>query len=319
MSSMDHNMNMSNSIDTNFGSRKADLLTYLRSRTKELLGDVMREYGATQYKKRAAAINKALAGERAVIESVITQIAAKEEWSHRDHLRAKLLLMHCINVVMLESRNAVWPYEYMTFSRRIGELWEPFVTTCFALPVADNVCLFVPPLFDDIRERLTREVRDFIIQLSISDKDKKILLSYYDQVWQLVTSGEIRLGLDLHFTHENIRYVVDCKSGFGSNEKGNTNRLLLVASIYRNIEPEDYRCMLFVRSAEDDNNHYLQILKNSGLWEVYCGAETYHKVFEFSGFDLGQWITENIQWANDLDQEFYEYLHKNDLSKYLIW
>ena len=140
-------MKMSISIDAAFGSRKAELLTYLRSRTKELLGDTMREFGTTQFKKRASAINKALAKERAVIESVITQTASKEEWSNGDHLCAKLLLMHCTNVVMLESRNTIWRYEYMAFSRRIGELWEPFVTTCFELPVADNVSLFVPPLF----------------------------------------------------------------------------------------------------------------------------------------------------------------------------
>ena len=279
----------------------------------------MREFGVNQYKERASAINKALSKERTVLESVITQNAVKEGWPNGDHLRAKLLLMHCINVIMLETRNRVWPYDYMTFSRRIGELWEPFVTTCFALPVASDVSLFVPPLFDDIRKRLTQEVRDFIEHLSIDEKDKKRLLSYYDQVWKLVTSGEIKLELDLHFTHENVRYVVDCKSGFGSNEKGNTNRLLLVASIYRNIEPEDYRCMLFVRSAEDQNNHYLQILKNSSLWEVYCGSETYPKVLEFSGFDLGQWISYNIRWPSDLDREFYEYLVENNLSKYLTW
>ena len=124
------------SIDAGFGSRKAELLTYLRSRTKELLGDVVREFGVNQYKERASAINKALSKERTVLESVITQNAVKEGWPNGDHLRAKLLLMHCINVIMLETRNRVWPYDYMTFSRRIGELWEPFVTTCFALPVA---------------------------------------------------------------------------------------------------------------------------------------------------------------------------------------
>lgn len=312
-------MSMSLKIDGDFGSRKDALLTYLRSRTKELLGDVTRQHGTTQYKKRASGINKALGQERNAVESVIIQQAAKEQWSNADQLRAKLLLMHCTNAVMLESRNSVWPYDYMAFSRRIGELWEPFVTTCFALPVADNVSLFVPPLFDDIRDRLTQEVRDFIAQLAISEEDKTTLLRYYDQVWQLVTSGEIKLELDLHFTHNNVRHVVDCKSGFGSNEKGNTNRLLLVASIYRNIEPQQYRCMLFVRSAEDVNNNYLQTLKRSGLWEVYCGTETYPKVLEFSGFDLGQWITNNVRWADDLAQDFYEYLTDNDLTKYLTW
>ncbi len=310
---------MSLTIDSDFGSRKDALLTYLRSRTKELLGDVTRQHGTTQYKRRASAINKALGQERNAVESVINQRSAKEGWSNADRLRAKLLLMHCTNAVMLESRNSVWPYDYMAFSRRIGELWEPFVTTCFTIPVADNVSLFVPPLFDDIRDRLTQEVREFIAQLAISDEDTTTLLRYYDQVWQLVTSGEIKLELDLHFTHGNVRHVVDCKSGFGSNEKGNTNRLLLVASIYRNIEPQEYRCMLFVRSAEDENNNYLQTLKNSGLWEVYCGAETYPKMLELSGFDLGQWITDNVRWADDLAPEFYEYLTEKDLAKYLTW
>ena len=306
-------------IDPRFGTRKTELLAYLRSRTKELLGEITRTFGTTQFKKRAAAINQSLAQERASIDSVLTQTAAKENWPISDHLRAKLLLMHCINVAMLESRNSVWPYEYMAFSRRIGELWEPFVTTCFELPVDENVTLFVPPLFDEIRERLTNEVRDFILQLSINGKDKEALLAYYDQVWQLVTSGDIKLELDLHFIKDGVRHVVDCKSGFGSNEKGNTNRLLLVASIYRNVEPEDYRCMLFVRSSEGENNHYLQTLKNSGLWEVYCGAETYPKVLEFSGFDLGEWIATNVDWEHDVEPSFHQHLRDNDLTGYLTW
>ena len=312
-------MTMALETDASFGDRKTELLVYLRSRTKELLAEVARKYGTSQFKKRAAAVNKALSRERGALESVLTQTAANEGWSSHDLVRARLLLMHCVNVAMLECRNEVWPYEYMAFSRRIGELWEPFITTCFELPIDKQLTLFVPPLFDDVRERLTTEVREFIVQLKIGDEAKETLLAYHDQVWQLVTSGEIKLELDLHFLTNGVRYVVDCKSGFGSNEKGNTNRLLLVASIYRNIEPEDYRCMLFVRSAEDENNHYLQTLKNSNLWEAYCGEETYRKVLEFSGFDLGGWISDNVDWPNDIDPSCYSYFTNQDLTKYLTW
>ena len=115
------------------------------------------------------------------------------------------------------------------------------------------------------------------------------------------------------------RYVADCKSGFGSNEKGNTNRLLLVASVYRNIEPEDYRCLIWVRSKEDESNNYLQTLKKSNLWEVSCGMDAYAKVLEFSGFDLGAWMKANVTWESDVSAEFREFLHKNDLAKYLTW
>ncbi|MEX0727109.1 MAG: hypothetical protein WD065_12610 [Planctomycetaceae bacterium] len=306
-------------IDTTIGDRKDDVLEHLRSRSIELLGEINHTFGSTQFKKRAAAVNKSLTSERNKLEAVLNQVASKDHWSAEDQTKAKLLLMHCTNVVMLETRNEVWPYEFMAFSRRIGELWEPFVTTCFDKPVRNDVSLFVPPLFKEIRKRLATEVREFIQNLSISEEDKNTLLTYYDQAWQLVTSGEIKLELDLHFIADGIRHVIDCKSGFGSNEKGNTNRLLLVASIYRNIEKDEYRCMMFVRSKEDENNHYLQTLKRSGLWEVFCGSETYPKVLEYSGFDLGQWTSTNIDWDHDLSPDFYNYLKSANLDRYLTW
>lgn len=51
------------------------------------------------------------------------------------------------------------------------------------------------------------------------------------------------------------------RSGFSSNEKGNTNRLLLVASIYNSLG-EIEKTLLFVRQSEDENNHY-NILKEN--------------------------------------------------------
>ncbi len=312
-------MRMSLRLDNTLGLRKAEVLSYLRARAAEHLGEVTKQFGVRQFKKRAAAINRALSSEKDNLITMVRQVAEREKWRPNATLEGVLLLMYCTNVVMLETRNDVWPYEYMAFSRRIGELWEPFITTCFEYPVREDVALFIPPLFRDVRNRLTQEVRTFIQSLKISDADKQSLVGYYDQVWQLVTSGEIKLELDLHFCIGEKRYVVDCKSGFGSNEKGNTNRLLLVASVYQNIEPEDYTCLILVRSSEDENNHYLQTLKRSGLWEVYCGAETYPKVLEFSGFDLGAWVKANVTWLSDLESGFVRHLRKSDIAKYLTW
>lgn len=306
-------------IDKTLGSRKAELLDYLRSRATEHLAEVTRQVGERQFKTRAAAINRSLTGEKESLTNLLRQTSERDKWSASEFLEAYLLLMHCTNVVMLDTRNEVWPYEYMAFSRRVGELWEPFVTTCFDKPVRNDVTLFVPPLFRDVKKRLTTEVRRFISNLQISQADKDSLVKYYDQVWTLVSSGEIKLELDLHYLIGKQRYVADCKSGFGSNEKGNTNRLLLVASVYTNIEPEDYTCIILVRSAEDENNHYLQTLKRSGLWEVYCGAETYPKVKDHSGFDLGAWIQDRIDWKNDLSKSTVDHLVSEDLMKYLTW
>jgi len=111
---------------------------------------------------------------------------------------------------------------------------------------------------------------------------------------------------------------VDFKSGFGSNEKGNTNRLLLVASIYKNLE-EDYKCLLLVRSEEDRNNNYFQTLKNSRIWEAYCGDEAYNKIKEYSGFNIKQWIVNNIDWGNDFSNHTMQYFQDNNLDQYLKW
>lgn len=306
-------------IDETLHERKTELLDYFRHRAAELLAEVTAEFGEARHKKRAAAMNKALQKEKDSLATLVRQKATKGNWAPAVTLRTNLLLMHSSNVVMLESRNDIWPYEYMAFSRRVGELWEPFCTACFDPPTRPDVELFVPPLFDEVKTRMEAEVGDFIQALPLSDQEKQQLLSYYHKVWMLVTSGEIKLALDLHFTLGGTRFVVDFKSGFSSNEKGNTNRLLLVASIYKNIEPQDYRCLLLVRSAEEANNHYLQTLRNSGLWEVSCGTNTYQRVAEFSGFDLAGWIGENVSWESDFRNDTWSYLQDQDLAKYLQW
>lgn len=87
----------------------------------------------------------------------------------------------------------------MAFARRIGELWESFCKNCFDFPVRDDVELVEPPLFSEVREQLQQEIRDYIENLNLDKLEKSQLIQYYDKVWSLVTSGEIKLELDLHF------------------------------------------------------------------------------------------------------------------------
>ncbi len=181
-----------------------------------------------------------------------------------------------------------------------------------------DATLFVPPLFSHVREKLTKEIDDYINQLEIATEQKIAMKRYYDKVWGLVTSGEIQLELDLHFSLSGKKYVVDFKSGFGSNEKGNTNRLLLVATAYKILE-EDYNCLLLVRAEEDKNNNYFKTLKNSTIWSAYCGKEAYSKINEFSDFPLKTWITNNVNWKDDLLPETIEHLGRNKLDQYLVW
>jgi len=210
-------------------------LAYFRERGAETLATLQREIGARNYKDLASAINKASTETLRHVTSMIESAAQNGSWSASDKLEAVLAATYASYVVMLEFRNQVWPYEYMAFSRRIGELWESFVRTAFdAAPSGLNY--FVPPLFSAVRAGLRQELSQYIDGLPLSDLQKQELLRYYAKVWLLVDSGEINLELDLHFSLNGQRFNVDLKSGFGSNEKGNTNRLLMVATIYRNLD-----------------------------------------------------------------------------------
>ena len=294
---------------------KSGLLEYFRQRANECHAEVNSVYGNTEYKKKADRLNTLLIRARKTLIEIIKQKSKKEKWSDEELLESILMVTYCNYVVMLEVRHSVWPYEYMAFSRRIGELWEPFCKLPFEYPIND-IELFVPPLFSDVKKQLATEVEDYIKKLRLTNEEKQQLMNYYNKVWGLVMSGEIKLQLDLHFIFQGIKYVVDFKSGFGSNEKGNTNRLLLVATIYHNLE-EGYQPLLFVRSTE--NNNYFNTLKNSKMWSAFSGNETYEQIYNYSGYNLKSWISNNISWENDLNEEFNTHLNENGLSQYLTW
>ena len=303
-------------IDRDIRNSKAILLEYFRSRSREIISDLSTSYSSTDYKKKAAAANKAIVKSKENLIDILLNKARRDNWGNTELLECILMITYTNDVVMLETRNSIWEYDYMAFSRRIGELWEPFCKLCFQYPIRD-IQQFIPPLFSEVKRNLTYEINSYISSLNISDRDKKQLQVYYDKVWSLVTSGEIKLECDLHFTDGTDKFIVDFKSGFGSNEKGNTNRLLLVGSIYNNIESENYKCLIFVRSTE--NNHYLNTLQNSGIWSTFCGNETYGKIKDFTGYDIHDWINRNIDWIADFSQQMRDSVQNNNLENYLIW
>jgi len=300
-----------------FFTSKENLLNYFRERAQESLDEISITYGVNQFKQRAKELNTAINKTEESLKKTFLQFSNNQNWTPEETLNSILLINYTKNIVMLESRNDVWPYEYMAFSRRIGEIWEPFCKLCFDYPVRD-ISFFIPPLFSEVKRKLSDEIKEYISRLNITNKQKKELLKYYDRVWSLVTSGEIKLELDLHFQVNSEKINADFKSGFGSNEKGNTKRLLLVATIYKYLE-DNYKCILLVRSEEDSNNNYFQTLKNSGVWEAFCGDDTYTEIQRYSGFDIKTWISQNIDWESDFKKDTIKHFKDNALMQYLKW
>ncbi|QTU82558.1 hypothetical protein J7S27_04400 [Carnobacteriaceae bacterium zg-C25] len=282
--------------------KKSELLFYYREGIKETITEVNKK---TKNSEKSNLINKQM---KNLLSSQLTMLGSED-------INDILLIHYTYYIVMLESRNQVWNYDYMAFSRRIGELWEPFCKLPFQYSI-NPINFYEPPKYEEFKSNLQIDLLEFIEGLSLNSSDKKNLINYIDDIWAFSESGAINLKEDLHFYIGDKYYVVDYKSGFSSNEKGNVNRLLQVAKLYTTI---DYECMLFVRQREEENNHYLQTLKNSGLWNVYCSSDTYSKILEITGVDLRAWMDKNMDWANDISPEFKKYLIQNQLLQYLTW
>ena len=306
-------------IDKSLPNQKKELLAYLRERSSEFAADISQKLGTSRRGLVAKGIVGLLKKEEQQLLAQVQQQARLHKWPNDALLRASLLIAHCTSVVMFDSRNEWRPYEYMDFSRRVGERWEHLCLLCFDFPINTDVSLFTPPLYKDVKVRLHSEVTDYINSLPLSKQQKNSLLGYYDRVWSVMDAAMIRLSLDLHFMAGQKRFVVDLKSGFGSNEKGNMNRLLVVGTIYTHIEQQDYTCMMWVRSKEERNNNYLKTLKKSGVWEVSCGEEAYAKIKQSSGFDAAKWINANVAWNEDLLPSTLAHLKKSDLMGYMEW
>lgn len=267
------------------------------------------------YKDQASAINQFINDIRD--NSIRSLKAHSNELTQSELLDEILIITYASYIVMLDARNSVWPYEYMAFARRIGELWEPFCKLPFEYPIK-KLTIISPPDFNKVQDTIKKDATNYIDSLKLDQETKDELKRHYAILWTMVDSGGIKLGLDLHFEQDGIHYNCDFKSGFSSNEKGNTNRLLLVASIYNSLG-EIEKTILFVRQPEDDNNHYLQTLKNSPYWDVYCANDGYAAMKRFTGFDMREWLDNNVDWENDISSELREHLEKNDLLRYLTW
>jgi len=298
---------------------KHSILLYLRLRARESIGLIERKFSQTEYRQRAAEANRQVHAAAGDLKTIAIQRAKINNWSPQTLLDSLLKISYSSYVVMIERRNSYWPYEYMTFSRRIGELWEPFCKTAFDYPANPDLHLITPPLFSDVRDTLQQEMLSYIRNLPLSASEIETLEDYYRKTWLLVSSGEIKLELDVHFTLKETDCHVDFKSGFQSNEKGNTNRLLLVATIYRQLVSGENRCILLVRSDRELNNNYLRTLARSGLWDVHHGEDAYAQIASYTNFDFVDWIQQNIAWSEDFDAATINHLRVNDLEKYLKW
>lgn len=225
---------------------------------------------------------------------------------------AALLLQYCFSVAGLEYRHRVWPYEYMAFSRRIGELWEAFCKTAWDYSSNQSMVRIEYPKFTEVRDVLSNRLQENIGAHAARD----VMLSDIDTLFGII--GDINMKEDEVCSVAGRPHIIDFKSGFGSNEKGNMLRLDAVGRAYR-IWNHETRLMLLVR--QNVNNNYLEVLRRTGLWEVHTGNAAYDQMAAITGVDIQQIRARVINWQADLSPELFHFLENQatNLTTYLDW
>jgi hypothetical protein len=281
---------------------KTTCLDGLHQRLLPSAVELYRNDGKTP-KEKAAAINGLIKQER---QALLDQLPAE------NNSILRIVLEYCIAVVSLEYRNMLWPYDYMSLSRRVGELWERTCRAAWDFPASDRLGPMTPPDFNAIRADIREKFQALAMPGMEAQMDKMV-----SQVMGLI--GQVNMKSDGVHLHDGMPLVVDFKSGFGSNEKGNTERLQRVGRAYRLWKPET-RLLLLVRQS-DHNNNYLKTLEDGDDWEVLHSGDAYRAMHAITGTDIDSTLRQIATFRNDLTPRFWERLRatKQDLERYLDW
>ena len=151
-------------------------LTSFRKFAEGLLESLLATKKDRNYK--AKEINRQINSCRNGILAQAKQQANSDAWTNERLLDEILRITYASYVVMLEYRNKVWPYEYMTFSRRIGELWEPFCKLAFEHPIK-ALRIIKPPEFKQVQQKIQKSATEYIDSLEVSQEIKDELKRHY--------------------------------------------------------------------------------------------------------------------------------------------
>lgn len=287
----------------NYHQLKAEIFSRFHNDLQQIATDIFNSN--VNAGKKSTQINNA-------VDNVKINISAGLLFRYPNVNKSKLLmtLQYCYSVISLEYRNMVWPYEYMAFSRRNGELWERFCKSAWDNHQQPSLFRIAAPSFNDVKSNF----RDRIISHTHGNPNQRNIIEDVDSIFELV--GEINMIEDEMFNLNGSNYIIDFKSGFGSNEKGNMLRLIAVGRAYKHWDP-NVSLLFLVR--QNENNNYLETIRRMGLWDVRCGDAAYNRIDELTNAGICDIRRDVIDFRNDLSPAFWSYLANNNLTDYLNW
>jgi hypothetical protein len=190
---------------TQIESNKKDFLAAFHRGLRGPVGKIVASRGTR--KQKAREVNSLAWSIKTELSQVVGTLPKNERPNYA------LVLQYCFSVASLEYRHKVWPYEYMAFSRRVGELWEAFCRAAWDYPSKPSVARIPVPDFGSVREALFARIK---ANIGTHGKREEIIEDV-KTLFEII--GDINMREDEVFTVDQTPHVIDFKSGFGSNER----------------------------------------------------------------------------------------------------
>jgi hypothetical protein len=162
------------------------------------------------------------------LKGEIIQQIQRTYQDNNEKVKRIFIIVYCWIVVSLERRNSLWPYNSIDLSRRSGELWETLIKVAWEYPINQDVSIFGAPSFIEVANWIQTSYKDALESAPLSECKRDELYDKYLRVWDIL-GEDIKLDSDQLFETPDTKYIVDFKGSYGSNEKGNKDRLLSVA------------------------------------------------------------------------------------------
>jgi hypothetical protein len=287
-----------------YSQAKAEILAAFDDRSNAELRSIRASAGTHQAKAKAV---------NAVVNQIYSDLYQQFEGEPvaQDRQDSLIILNYCYAVKALDYRNSVWQYEYMALSRRVGELWERFCKAAWDSPTRENVARIDAPEFSDV----IQAIHDRMLS-NTKHEARQTVEADMGAIRDLI--GTINMAEDEMFSVNDVPHIIDFKSGFGSNEKGNMLRLRAVGKAYKLWNPET-KLLFLVRQTQ--NNNYLEVIRKEALWDVRCGIEAYNTIDELTGARFSTIRQDCVDFDADLSDAFLEGLdgQLSNLKNYFVW
>lgn len=297
---------------------KEALLNYFRNKATSKLMELQSSTIAKNKKTRI--MNNELKNLLTILDRDLHSIS--NDPPNFNRTTAALLTYYCYCVVSIECRNTLWEYTSMDLSRRSGELWENFVKRSWEYSVK-SINAYNAPDFHELVNEIKRRFASKLGRMNLAEQLVDEIVADYEQAWYVV-GDTINPDSDQLFESDNYFVVIDFKGSYGSNEKGNKDRLLAVAKIYKILDAlypaqKPHKCILAVRTIDGNGHNYLRQLEDSTLWTVERGSQNvYNMAGDYTGYNFYEYLINkyNLNIIQDFQMETRNYMQGQNTSQH---